>query len=80
MPINVVNLAILTLERIVIDSCLEIQVDIRGTAVFGICVGFFRLWWIRQLEKKGNQYKTQEALATLFNTLKIYIGAGDASG
>lgn len=40
MPINVVNLAILTLERIVIDSCLEIQVDIRGTAVFGFCVGF----------------------------------------
>lgn len=38
--INVVNLAILTLECIVIDSCLEIQVDIRGTAVFGICVGF----------------------------------------
>lgn len=32
--INVVNLAILTLECIVIDSCLEIQVDIRGTAVF----------------------------------------------
>lgn len=72
MPINVVNLAILTLERVVIDSCLEIQVDIRGTAVFGICVGFvfqalvLPLGLRRQLgEKKGNQYMTQEALATL---------------
>lgn len=56
MPINVVNLAILTLERIVIDSCLEIQVDIRGTAVFGICVFqalVLPLGLGRQLGKKG---------------------------